>query len=275
MLRVEEEGEVHQGMSDLHDYQARDLRIAICTPAGQFKNWTSQCIPNLVANFLESKCGENVNSKTCRFFVNEGSVLPEVRTALILSALKYDATHILWIDSDMVFPWNSIQLLLRHGKHFVGVNYPRRTPPHIPTTYKTTNEDLTECGESGLVWSGPYDQGLQEVTHVGFGLVLMEMTVVLGIREHFGKDYPFFKHKEFGYKFGGEDVHFCHSAIEAGFKIYVDHDLSKNVAHLGEMPCTMKLAGAFKEAGVDAIQRPENWVIDAPQREEIRIAGNG
>lgn len=248
-------------MSLLHDYQAQDLRIAVCIPAGQFENWTVQCVANMMANFLESNCGSGVKSKTCRLFIVESSILPEARTGCILSALKYEATHIMWVDSDMVFPWDSIQQLLKHGKHFVGCNYPRRHPPHIPTAYKTTNEDMTAIGEEGLVWTTDQDTGLQEVTHVGFGLVLMEMSVVLGIREHFGHEYPFFELPSKGWKYGGEDVHFCHAAMKAGFKVYIDHDLSKEVAHLGQMPCTLNLSNACREAGVEYVVKPDHWVM--------------
>jgi len=32
----------------------------------------------------------------------------------------------------------------------------------------------------------------------------------------------------------GEDVHFCNLAREHGFQVFIDHDLSKDVMHIGE-----------------------------------------
>lgn len=285
-------------VENIKDHQAHDLRIAICTPTmGTVEAWTAQCIINLVANFLESDCGEGVRSKTCRQFMVEGSMLPESRTALILEATRYEATHMLCIDGDMVFPWDSLQLLLKHGKHFVAVNYPRRKPPYMTTSYKTSNEDLTDCGEPGIVWTYPRNyykhkgqlvseqelkqrsiadesfdasdsvlvhkesKGLEKVTHCGFGLALIEMTVVYAIYDKFGSQYPFFKMPSRGYKFGGEDVHFCHSAIQAGFDVYVDHDLSKYVGHLGQIPCNHQLAIEAREEGVVPLSKPDHWTV--------------
>jgi hypothetical protein len=31
----------------------------------------------------------------------------------------------------------------------------------------------------------------------------------------------------------GEDIHFCIKAQDAGFEVYVDHDLSKAIGHIG------------------------------------------
>ena len=33
--------------------------------------------------------------------------------------------------------------------------------------------------------------------------------------------------------FIGEDMYFCREAQKAGFKVYIDHDLSKQVRHIG------------------------------------------
>jgi len=33
--------------------------------------------------------------------------------------------------------------------------------------------------------------------------------------------------------FVGEDMYFCREAQKAGFKVYIDHDVSKQVRHIG------------------------------------------
>ena len=41
-------------------------------------------------------------------------------------------------------------------------------------------------------------------------------------------------------EFLGEDVYFCHKAIVAGFDIWIDHDLSKEVQHVGRYGYSMQ-----------------------------------
>ena len=42
----------------------------------------------------------------------KGSILPQIRERLVLKALEMEATHILFLDSDMVFPnWTLHRLL--------------------------------------------------------------------------------------------------------------------------------------------------------------------
>ena len=52
------------------------------------------------------------------------------RTWLVNEAIKKGATHILFIDSDMLFPENTLRQLLSHKKEIVGVEYNKREFPH-------------------------------------------------------------------------------------------------------------------------------------------------
>jgi hypothetical protein len=64
---------------------------------------------------------------------------------------------------------------------------------------------------------------------VGFGVVLMRTAIVNGWSQ------PWFRHG-LNDQFGdvGEDVMFCRAVRAAGHAIYIDHDLSKEVGHIGQ-----------------------------------------
>jgi hypothetical protein len=44
----------------------------------------------------------------------------------------------------------------------------------------------------------------------------------------------------------GEDIYFCRKARKAGHKIYLDHDLSKEIAHIGQYEFTYMEANAVR-----------------------------
>ena len=163
-----------------------------------------------------------------------GTVLPRQRETLARVALERDATHILWLDSDMRFPEDALLRLLAHNAPIVGTTYTSRRPPFVPTAAVPGGTLLyVDDGSTGLV----------EAERIGFGCVLTSTEVFKRLEEpwfHIGysrvaKDYM------------GEDVYFCCMAREAGYKVLVDLDLSKEVKHLGEAPYAYQHSLGFKE----------------------------
>jgi hypothetical protein len=65
----------------------------------------------------------------------------------------------------------------------------------------------------------------------------------------------------------GEDIYFCKLAQAHGFKVYIDHDLSKEVRHTGTMDFTHEHAEACRE---DSLGDSANVVerIEEVQSEE-------
>lgn len=145
------------------------------------------------------------------------SNLPELRHNLAVNALKkHNATHILWVDSDMAFPRDSLHRLLAHDLEIVGANYPRRQGQHISAATDLNRQPFKASST-----------GLEEAGVIGFGLLLTRIEVFDGEYE-----MPLFAHHdEHGYC--TEDVAFCHKARARGHKIWVDHDLSREVRHIG------------------------------------------
>src|SRR5687768_2204965 len=61
------------------------------------------------------------------------SILSHARNVLARDALQRGCDWLLWIDSDMRFPPDTLARLLAHGEAMVGADYPRRVEPHTRT----------------------------------------------------------------------------------------------------------------------------------------------
>lgn len=141
------------------------------------------------------------------------------REYFLASCLRQGATHVLWIDTDMGFPMETAVRLAMHEVPIVGVNYPTRDVSHQPTARRGRTR----------IETGPESTGLEVVDGMGFGVVLMRTDFLTPLRR------PWFRHglnAEGGDI--GEDLVFCQALTAAGIPIYIDHDLSKEVAHVGQ-----------------------------------------
>lgn len=150
------------------------------------------------------------------------SVLPDSRNALAAMAVEGGYTHMLWIDSDMKFPPDMLQRLLARRVPFVGINASMRRPPYRTTAMLKDRELLVTNKDS---------TGLEKVERVGMGVVLHEVEVLMRIKKPPWFSFGYVKHKRVH---RGEDYYFCEKVRKAGYQIYVDQDVSKDVGHIGE-----------------------------------------
>jgi len=155
------------------------------------------------------------------------------RNMQVAEAQKIKATHILFMDSDMVCPpWACQRLVdvsLKYKHDIVGLTVARRNYPYTQvskdTEGKTFKIDMLE------------ERNLEEASEMGTGMVLINMDVFNKV------EFPYF---EPYYKKGkngkpdplgrvGEDVSFFEKAREAGYKTMIDIPLSKDTAHIGQI----------------------------------------
>ena len=141
------------------------------------------------------------------------------RTWLVNDAIQKGATHILFVDCDMVFPYDVIPRMLAHKKEIVSVEYNKREFP------------LTGLSEP----MGEKNDTLYEAHHTGMGLMLIDLKIFekLGIAED-GKRTPWFNfgRDSQGGLVMGEDVWFSNVARDSGYQTWVDPTIK--VGHLGE-----------------------------------------
>lgn len=159
-----------------------------------------------------------------------GSILPNLRNEIVVDALDRKCTHLLWIDSDQTFPDDTVHRLAAHHCLVVGANVATKAaPPYCAPTARKRSEKHERAGD--IAYTMENSKGLEEVWRLGTGVMLMDMRI-------FGRiPQPWFEYrweKENG-ALVGEDWVFCEKLEKLGTSIWVDHDLSKLVGHLGPL----------------------------------------
>lgn len=147
------------------------------------------------------------------------SVLPKARQLSVGWARKIEATHLLCIDDDMSFPPETVGSLLSRDVDIVACNY----------VGKGNGKPLTH-DINGEILSSVDALGMQEVGWVGFGMILIKLDAIKDIPA------PLFETRwmEERKDFIGEDFYFCGKVRAHGVKIYVDHDASQHISHVGD-----------------------------------------
>ncbi len=154
-----------------------------------------------------------------------GTLIFHQREKLAKTALEAGAAAILWIDSDMRFPADTLERLLSHNVEICGVNATTRVEPIKPTAL-----DL-EMIEGNPVFHKVETRGkdyVEEISAVGFGVTLTRRSVF----EKMAQPWFDILWTDAG-GIIGEDVHFCIKAQDYGVKTYVDHVLSPFIKHIG------------------------------------------
>lgn len=151
------------------------------------------------------------------FTATKGTYLNNMRSMLVKTSIDNGASHILFIDSDMSFPPDTAKRLLAHNLDIVGANCKQRVV------------DQTTVRKGDKFISSKDKTGLEEVDTLGFGVTLIKTNVFKKLPLPWF-DMPWDEKEE---KHVGEDVYFCTTARRLGYRIWVDHDLSQDIGHLG------------------------------------------
>lgn len=207
------------------------IKVGIGVPSsGEWKSEFGMSLGYMLRRTHNAKRAKKVNFDT--ELIGIVGHLPEVRHLIVREAYKDDCTHLLFLDADMTFPSDTLMHLLRHNLPAVGANYPRRTIPPLPTAYAL---GAFENKDDGVVYSHD-KEGLEEVKHIGFGCCLLDMRIFDAISTPY---FMFEPAPPLNMRFRGEDVYFFEKLRrEADIPVFVDHDLSKMVKHVGDHPFT-------------------------------------
>lgn len=200
------------------------LRILVCTPVygDSVKRGYAHSVAQAMAFFAQVKADV---PKHIDIQMAYSSNLVENRHILVSRAFQFEATHVLFWDSDIKVPADAIVRLVNHHLPIVAINYAKKEPEARPTAYIDTDEYVGPC------YSQSQHKGLQAVSSCGFGFMLIETSVLQKLQT------PLFQFTQVGsegIQTETEDVFFCRKARDAGFDIVIDHDLSKECAHIGD-----------------------------------------
>ena len=157
------------------------LKIAICTPC--YGDVTAQYAFSLAKLVLRTgQTQVNFNGEVVfpdiEVFMQSSAVLPQLRTLLLKSAMEWGANYLLWLDADQLFPDEALLRLISHNLPVVGVNYPRRVAPHLPTAIGLDGELITTTEEKAKAGE------VVPVASLGLGCCLIDMSVFNKVSEH-------------------------------------------------------------------------------------------
>lgn len=179
-------------------------KVVVAVPSGDMMH--SDCAVSLAYLFQKSETPivGLLNYRT--------SVLPQSRNESVKIAIKAQATHILFLDSDLNFPPTTLDRLIAHKAPIVGASYCTR--------------DAREM-RIGI----PLDQGdcapLRRMKAIAMGCLLIDLKVFNTLKK------PWFNFIYQGEDFFDEGFYFCAAAQEAGYMLWEDQTLSFDLAHVG------------------------------------------
>lgn len=190
-------------------------KISICIPSrGRMWVKTGVCVAMLHAYNLKKYGYSKIHYAFGRTESN--------RNNLAKRAIESGSTHVLYIDTDMVFPENSAEILYDSGMHVIACNA------------AITNEDSETCGKPVIINNvngNPmdYSKEIEEVPVIGMALALIRTDVF------FELELPWFSAPERPGETNvmSEDVFFCHKVRKVGRRVFCHNLLSRQIGHLG------------------------------------------
>lgn len=198
--------------------QGKTPSVMILVPAmemvnAEFAQHLAMAAANMVANGIKINCAFNI-----------GSVITIARRNLTDIFLKSDFDYAWWIDSDMKFPIDAPIKLLKRGVPLVGANYRRRRFPNPGFTGM-----MGQPGNFSELVTDDNSPAMEKVDVLPHGCVMVHRSVYEKMPQpHYLQEYVPELNLEIG-----EDIYFCRKAKEIGFDVWCDHELSREIAHIG------------------------------------------
>ena len=147
-----------------------------------------------------------------------GTLVYVARDKLACKAINENFTHVLWLDSDMIFQPTVLEDLLDTGKDFVSGIYHARRPGFTSCIFK-------QCYDLNKIERfAEYPKDTFEIGGCGFGCVLIKTDVLKQVQMYFKT--CFCPLKDFG-----EDIAFCNRVHELGMKMYCEPTV--RLGHIG------------------------------------------
>jgi hypothetical protein len=192
------------------------FNVAVLTPTtGICQMGYAQCMVRLAMYFAQVRVFEDLPEQGLDPYAIAGSAIGANYETMVKRYLEDDRvhwTHFLSVEDDMVFPPDALHRLARHQVPIVGCNY---------STNKGERQRFTAGNNGSRVITRHDSTGLEEVELLpqGFTLVAREVYETIPRPWYTG-----------GYH---QDYYFSERARNHGYTLYVDHDLSKQIRHIG------------------------------------------
>lgn len=200
------------------------MRLMIAVPTLDFIH--SEFVRCLIA--LVERLGRDRIHHEVR--IQSGTLVYAARDKLAKAAINGDFTHVLWLDSDVVFNDDILDDLLFSGHDFVSGIYHARRQPYPATVFRSLEPvDRYTCDS--------YPAEPFRIAGCGFGCVLVTVDILKQIMlQHKTCFCPIADY--------GEDLAFCKRCTDAGIEIYADP--SVRLGHIGHITIYPEDEARFK-----------------------------
>jgi hypothetical protein len=258
-------------LADVRAAAPRRLKVCVAVPSG--RTWEANTA-NAVAALTAFSAAAGIEIMLLNV---QTSVIAHSRNSTVELALEHKPDYVLWIDSDLEFPPDTLMRLLKHQRDIVGAVYNKKTP-NLDGSFTTLG--LLDGAKPDDLYKG----GLRPARLLPGGMMLVKTSVYSALsRPWFFDTYAWpgedglasFKAmlrdifrevppddalaaldgsalalwlqdhyliNEVGPNQGyfSEDLFFCRKARKAGFEIWCDLDVSFELRHLGTLIVTCK-----------------------------------
>lgn len=210
--------------------------ICVGLPNTGMFNW--QTVPCLLS--LQIPKGYCLN-----FNVMANCLVYDARERLAEYAIELGATHLLFLDSDMTPPYDTILSLHAKNVDIISGKIFQRKYPYQPCFYTKARVDKN----FKPIMEGPLDpeswpkEGAHGMEGVGMACTMIKTSIFKNIPK------PWF----FPMPGVGEDLAFCMRARKSGMKIYTDFGI--DCGHIGEHICN---TDSYKYALKEWLKDPKN-----------------
>jgi hypothetical protein len=167
---------------------------------------------------------------------NGSGAVDALRNDLVNMALRIGASHLIMMDTDQIYPVETIPKLLSHRLPVVGCVVHRRYPPFDPILLRGKPGDYESIDE----WER---DSLVEVDATGCGCLMFEMQVF----KRMPRPWFRFRHLDNGEGIG-EDIGFCSDLKAAGYRIFIDTSIQ--CGHLTTLNVTKETYALYKSVKI-------------------------
>lgn len=153
--------------------------------------------------------------------IESGTLVYLARERIARKAMEDQYTHVLWLDSDMVFCEDILDKLTQSGKQLVTGIYHARRKGYSSCIFKDIG------GENGAVRFEEYPEEAFKIAACGFGCVLTSTYLLSNVYLHFNTCFT-------PLPWLGEDIAFCKRAADLGFSLWCEPSVV--CGHIGLTP---------------------------------------
>ena len=193
------------------------MKILLAIPSARYIE--TECVTSL---FEMEKTGD------IELFIPKSYSVDVGRNIIAKYAQENGFDYIMWVDSDMILPKNTLVRLLSHDKDIVAGVYSYKVLGNKEVVAKRFQDETREEYDNLTIKEIKESSGLIEVDGFGFGCVLTKVSVFNKI------PYPWFIYTQEM----GEDIFFCRKAQNEEYKLWLDSDVI--CGHIGQINYDIK-----------------------------------